>query len=66
MESNVKENSTEKLNKKRNNPNIISRLFLCWVLPVVYRGNIRDVEESDLIIPTKKYDSNRLGENFER
>lgn len=66
MESNVKGNSEDKLHKKRNNPNIISRLFLWWVLPVVYRGNIRDIEESDLIIPTKKYDSNRLGENYER
>ncbi|XP_068628827.1 ATP-binding cassette sub-family C member 4-like [Battus philenor] len=60
------DNSDEKLKRKRNNPNIISRLFLCWVLPVLYRGNIRDVEESDLIVPKKKYDSDYLGEKFER
>ncbi|KPJ13568.1 ABC transporter C family member 12 [Papilio machaon] len=52
--------------KKRNKPNILSRIFLCWVLPVLYKGNVRDVEESDLINPPKKYDSEILGDRFER
>lgn len=53
-------------NKKRNKPNIISRIFICWVCPVFYKGNKRDVEETDLIIPTKQYDSEKLGDKFER
>ncbi|XP_050352389.1 uncharacterized protein LOC126774816 [Nymphalis io] len=52
--------------KKRNKPNILSRLFICWICPVLYRGNKRDIEEDDLIIPSKQYDSDRLGGKFER
>lgn len=52
--------------KKRNKANIFSRLFIWWVCPVLIKGNKRDVEEEDLIIPTKKYDSDRLGAYFER
>lgn len=65
METKVK-NADENVTKKRNQPNILSRIFLCWVLPVIYKGNIRDVEESDLINPPKKYDSDLLGDRFER
>ncbi|CAK1599799.1 unnamed protein product [Parnassius mnemosyne] len=36
------------------------------MLPVIYKGNVRDVEERDLVVPKKKYDSDRLGEKFER
>ncbi|KPI93323.1 Multidrug resistance-associated protein 4 [Papilio xuthus] len=64
MESKVK--NDENSYKKRNKPNILSRIFLCWILPVIYKGNVRDVEESDLINPPKKYDSELLGDRFER
>ncbi|CAH0722570.1 unnamed protein product, partial [Brenthis ino] len=53
-------------NKKRNKPNIISKIFICWVCPIFYKGNKRDVEETDLIVPTKQYDSEKLGDKFER
>ncbi|XP_013195349.1 ATP-binding cassette sub-family C member 4 [Amyelois transitella] len=52
--------------RKRNKPNIFSRIFLWWVCPVLFKGNRRDVEEDDLIVPTKKYDSEKLGDDFER
>ncbi|XP_053600748.1 uncharacterized protein LOC128669719 [Plodia interpunctella] len=56
-------NGTE---KKRNRPNIFSRIFLWWVCPVLIKGNKRDVEEDDLIVPTKQYDSQKLGDDFEK
>ncbi|XP_047534615.1 uncharacterized protein LOC125069235 [Vanessa atalanta] len=52
--------------KKRNKPNIVSRLFICWICPVLFKGNKRDIEENDLIIPSKQYDSDRLGGRLER
>lgn len=58
-----KDGATE---KKRSKPNIISQIFICWVCPVLFKGNRRDVEEDDLIIPGKKYDSVRQGTLFER
>lgn len=63
-EANNKSNYNEK--KKRNNPNIISRLFFCWMCPVLFNGNRRDVEEEDLVVPSKKYDSDRQGALFEK
>ncbi|XP_039745503.1 multidrug resistance-associated protein 4-like [Pararge aegeria] len=53
-------------NNKRSKPNVISKLFICWVFPVLFKGNRRDVEEDDLIIPNKPYDSDRLGEKLQR
>lgn len=52
--------------KERSNPNIFSRMFFWWVCPVIITGNKRDVEEEDLIVPPKKYDSDRLGAYLER
>lgn len=56
----------ENVPKKRSKPNFISRIFLCWVLPVLITGNKRDVEESDLIVPPKKNNSDRTGDRLER
>lgn len=56
----------ENVPKKRNNPNILSSIFLCWVCPVLRKGNRRDVEERDLIVPAKKYDSDKTGDRLER
>lgn len=56
----------KEVNKKRSNPNILSKLFMCWICPVLYKGNKRDVEEDDLIIPNKQYDSDTLGGKLER
>lgn len=67
MKENPKQNDKSEENvKKRSKPNIFSRIFICWVCPVLYHGNKRDVEESDLIVPNKQYDSDRLGEKLER
>lgn len=51
--------------KKRNKPNIFSTLFFCWICPVLVTGNKRDVEEDDLIVPPKSYDSDKLGDYLE-
>lgn len=52
---------------KQFKPNIISRILFCWVCPVLFNGNRRDVEESDLIAPpSKKYNSETLGDRLER
>nr|UAX26432.1 ATP-binding cassette C subfamily [Galleria mellonella] len=71
MENNVKSNSKYKTfndgtQKKRSKPNIISRIFVWWMCPVLVKGNKRDVEEEDLIVPNKQYDSERHGDKLER
>ncbi|XP_059049333.1 ATP-binding cassette sub-family C member 4-like [Achroia grisella] len=71
MENNIKSNSKYKTyndgtQKKRSKPNIISRIFIWWMCPVLIKGNKRDVEESDLIVPNKQYDSDRHGDRLER
>lgn len=63
---NFNNNVNQQNEKKRNNPNFLSSLFLWWVCPVIIKGNKRDVEENDLIIPAKKYDSEIQGEYFEK
>lgn len=63
---NNKETDDNSKEKKRNKPNFISRLFIWWMCPVLFKGNRRDIVEEDLIIPTKQYDSERLGNTFER
>lgn len=52
--------------RKRTKPNIISKLFFCWMCPVLFNGNRRDVEEEDLVVPSKKFDSDRQGDLFEK
>lgn len=72
MESENKINNTPNGNadkekiKKRSKPNIFSRIFLWWICPVLITGNRRDVEEDDLIIPSKNFDSDTQGDYFER
>ncbi|KAL0850177.1 hypothetical protein ABMA28_012050 [Loxostege sticticalis] len=52
--------------KQREKPNIFSKFFFWWVCPVIYTGNKRDVEESDLVVPSKVYNSKKQGEKLER
>lgn len=70
MESNDKSGSsfgsTTHTAKKSHKPNIFSRLFFCWMCPVFITGNKRDVEEDDLIVPSKSFNSDRLGAHLER
>ncbi|CAF4884012.1 unnamed protein product [Pieris macdunnoughi] len=54
------------MDKKRSKPNLLSRLFICWVCPIFVKGNRRDIEEDDLIVPNKYYDSDKLGSHLER
>ncbi|XP_037300590.1 LOW QUALITY PROTEIN: multidrug resistance-associated protein 4 [Manduca sexta] len=68
MENGAKSATNEKKAKERkpHNPNILSSLFIWWMCPVFITGNKRDLEEDDLIVPTKKYEAEQLGEYFER
>ncbi|XP_026764672.2 ATP-binding cassette subfamily C member 4-like [Galleria mellonella] len=47
-------------------PGAISRFFFCWMFPLFYYGNIRDLDESDLVKAKKNYDSKRTGDELER
>ncbi|KAJ2946419.1 hypothetical protein O0L34_g12458 [Tuta absoluta] len=63
----AKDASKEQKPKKRSNPNIFSYLFICWMCPVFFKGNRRNVEEEDLIIPPSKiYDSQVSGDLLEK
>ncbi|NP_001296082.1 probable multidrug resistance-associated protein lethal(2)03659 [Plutella xylostella] len=65
--SGARKESEEKKEVKKGKPNVLSRLFMCWVCPVLVGGNRRDVEERDLIPPpSAKYKSESLGDKFER
>ncbi|KAJ2946418.1 hypothetical protein O0L34_g12457 [Tuta absoluta] len=70
MENGTKENKSNDhgtKTKKRKHPNIFSRVFICWVCPVLMKGNKRNVEEEDLITPpSKQYDSHIAGEKLEK
>lgn len=46
--------------------NFLSQIFICWMCPVFFKGNKRDLEEEDLIAPPKQYYSEVLGEKLER
>ncbi|KAI5634883.1 ABC transporter transmembrane region domain-containing protein [Phthorimaea operculella] len=64
----INENNMESTKpKKRKNPNIFSRIFICWICPVLINGNKRSIEEEDLITPpSKQYDSHVAGEKLEK
>lgn len=53
-------------NPKKFKPNFLSSLFLCWMCPVIYKGNQRDLNEDDLISPSKKYYSEVVGDKLEK
>lgn len=47
-------------------PNVFSRSLFCWMVPIFYYGNKRDLEEYDLV-PTKSlYNSKVVGDKLER
>ncbi|CAB3260009.1 unnamed protein product [Arctia plantaginis] len=51
--------------KQKGVPNVFARSLFCWMLPVFWNGNKRDLEEYDLR-PTKAiYDSQVVGEKLE-
>lgn len=58
------ENDSE--TKKRKKPNILSQFFIWWMCPVFIKGNKRDVQEEDLIITSKSFESDTQGDYFER
>ncbi|KAM3966702.1 ATP-binding cassette subfamily C member 4 [Aphomia sociella] len=72
MDNNIKNNNSkyktynDGTQKKRSKPNIFSRIFMFWMCPVIIKGNQRDVEEDDLVVPNKHYDSDRHGDKLER
>lgn len=56
------ENSSAEKRRKPHKPNILSRIFLWWMCPVLVKGNQRDIVEDDLIIPKKSFNSENQGE----
>nr|UEO57356.1 ABCC2 [Conogethes punctiferalis] len=67
MGNQTESKSEEKVfHKDRVKPNIFSQIFLWWVCPVLLTGNKRDVEEDDLVVPSKVYGSKRQGDKFEK
>ncbi|CAG9783021.1 unnamed protein product [Diatraea saccharalis] len=52
--------------KDRKKPNILSRIFFCWICPVLVTGNRRDVIEDDLIVPSNIYNSKQQGDKLEK
>ncbi|XP_059049067.1 ATP-binding cassette sub-family C member 4-like [Achroia grisella] len=47
-------------------PGALSRFFFCWMLPLFYYGNRRDLEEDDLVKAKEIYNSKRVGDELER
>lgn len=63
-ENNVKNN--KKMPSEKKVPSLLSRLWFCWMFPMFYNGNKRDLDEYDLM-PTKSiYDSKLSGDKLER
>lgn len=52
--------------KEKTVPNTLLRTFFCWMLPIFYYGNTRDLEEYDLPPPKSKYQSKKVGDILER
>ncbi|XP_075985107.1 ATP-binding cassette sub-family C member 4-like [Anticarsia gemmatalis] len=52
--------------KQKGVPNAFSRAFFCWMLPIFWSGNRRDLEEYDLRPPKRAYDSGLVGLKLER
>nr|WBG67118.1 ABCC3 protein [Mythimna separata] len=52
--------------KQKDVPNVFLRTFLCWMIPIFYYGNTRDMEEEDLSPPKNVYRSKALGDKLER
>nr|AUO38741.1 ABCC3 protein [Spodoptera frugiperda] len=52
--------------KPKSVPNVFKRTLFCWMLPIFYFGNRRDLEESDLPPPKNMYQSKMLGDKLER
>lgn len=52
--------------KQKSVPNTFMRTLFCWMLPIFYHGNRRDLEEDDLPPPRNVYQSKVLGDILER
>ena len=52
--------------KQKTLPNTFLRTFFCWMLPIFYYGNKRDLEEDDLSPPKSMYQSKKVGDILER
>lgn len=70
--SNVNGNASQGKNKSRRPPSeksppgIFSRFLFCWMWPMFYYGNRRDLDENDLVPPKRKYDSKPVGDLLEK
>lgn len=52
--------------KQKSVPNTFLRTMFCWMLPIFYFGNKRDLEDDDLRPPKNMYKSKLLGDALER
>ncbi|XP_021200213.3 ATP-binding cassette sub-family C member 4 [Helicoverpa armigera] len=52
--------------KQKDVPNTFLRTLFCWMLPIFYFGNKRDLEQHDLPPPKNMYSSKVVGDRLER
>lgn len=57
---------TRKMPHMKQPPGVLSRSFFCWMFPLFYNGNYRDLEEYDLVPARHAYDSKLVGDKLER
>lgn len=65
-DTNKKNEKSDTPPPKKEVPGLLSRLFFCWMFPLFYNGNFRDLEEYDLAPAKSQYDSKRVGDILER
>lgn len=65
-ETNSKEKNMKEPPPMKEIPGFLSRAFFCWMFPLFYYGNQRDLEEYDLVPAKKKYHSKEAGDKLER
>lgn len=61
-----KDKNMKKPSLKKEAPGLLSRAFFCWMFPLFYYGNQRDLEESDLVPTVMRYSSKVAGDKLER
>lgn len=61
-----KDKNEKKMPSEKNVPSLLSRLWFCWMFPMFYNGNKRDLEEHDLMPAKRMYESKLSGDKLER
>ncbi|KAI5634802.1 ABC transporter domain-containing protein [Phthorimaea operculella] len=55
-----------KMPSEKSVPNLFSRVFFLWMVPIFYWGNRRDLDEFDLKPAKKKFNSKQTGDKLEK